>query len=108
MELACEADIHCPAQTIFDLIVDLRVTEFERPTRVAFHQPMTMRLHAGTVDILMRYTLTPAAGSTHVRRVVAIDIPRPLTLLQPVLVRAIRSESGRTLHALKAYADSLG
>ncbi|HEY5986648.1 MAG TPA: SRPBCC family protein [Streptosporangiaceae bacterium] len=30
---------------------DGQVTEFERPTKVAFHQPMTMRLHAGIVDV---------------------------------------------------------
>jgi uncharacterized protein YndB with AHSA1/START domain len=149
IELPCEADMSCAAETIFDLIVDLRgqdgwlgkssafrgtheispgpvalgttyrepgpfgvrngtVTEFERPTRVAFHQPMTMRLHAGTVDILMRYTLTPAQGSTHVRRVVQIEIPPLLTPLRPVLVHAFRTESRRTLLALKAHADTLG
>jgi uncharacterized protein YndB with AHSA1/START domain len=147
-ELPCEADIRCAADTIFDLIIDLRgqdrwlgrssafrgtrdissdpvalgttyrepgpfgvrngtVTEFERPTRVAFHQPMTMRLHTGTVDILMRYTLTPSDRSTHVRRVVTIDIPRQLKPLQPLLVHAFRTESRRTLLALKAHADSL-
>ncbi len=148
IKLPCEADVHCLAETIFDLIVDLRgqdrwlgrssafrgtrdissdpvalgttyrepgpfgvrngtVTGFERPTRVAFHQPMTMRLHTGTVDILMRYTLTPAEGSTHVHRVVTIDIPRSLKALQPVLVHAFRTESRRTLLALKAHADTL-
>jgi uncharacterized protein YndB with AHSA1/START domain len=148
IELPCEADINCSAETIFDLIVDLRgqdrwlgkssafhgtheispgpvalgttyrepgpfgvrngtVTEFERPTRAAFHQPMTMRLHAGTVDIVMRYTLTPAEGSTHVRRVVMITIPRLLKPLQPILIHAFRTESRRTLFALKAYADTL-
>ncbi|MGZ4348916.1 MAG: SRPBCC family protein [Solirubrobacteraceae bacterium] len=149
IELPCDADIRCPAETIFDLIVDFRgqdrwlgrsssfrgthdissdpvtlgttyrepgpfgvrngtVIEVERPTRAAFHQPMTGRLHTGTVDVLLRYTLTPAEASTHVRRVVTIDIPRSLRLLQPVLVRAFRSESRRTLLALKAYADTLG
>jgi len=36
------------------------VTEFERPVKITFHQPMTIRLHAGTVDVTLRYTLTPA------------------------------------------------
>jgi uncharacterized protein YndB with AHSA1/START domain len=147
-ELPCEADIRCSAETIFNLIVDLRaqdrwlgkssafrgthdissdpvalgttyrepgpfgvrngtVTEFERPTHVAFHQPMTMRLHSGTVDILLRYTLTPREGSTHVRRVVTLEIPRLLTPLKPVLLHAFRTESRRTLYALKAHADTL-
>ncbi len=143
-----EADIRCPAETIFDLITDFRgqdrwlakssafrgtneissdpvalgttyrepgpfgvrngtVTEFERPVKITFRQPMTMRLHAGTVDVTLRYTLTPGPGSTHVARVVTIAAPGPLKLIQPVLVRAFRVESGRTLLALKAYADTL-
>jgi len=83
------------------------VTEFERPRKVTFHQPMTMRLHSGTVDVTLRYTLTPNAGSTHVSRVVTLGIPWSLRLLQPILVREFRTESGRTLLALKVHADGL-
>jgi uncharacterized protein YndB with AHSA1/START domain len=83
------------------------VTEFDRPARVTFHQPMTMKLHAGIVDVTLRYTLVPRTGLTHVRRVVTIVVPWPLKLLQPLLVRAFRIESRRTLLALKAYADAL-
>jgi len=83
------------------------VTEFDRPTAITFHQPMTMRLHAGTVDVVMRYTLTPADGVTRVRRVVTLGIPWSLKLVQPVLIREFRTESTRTLLALKAYADTL-
>ncbi|HEX3691605.1 MAG TPA: SRPBCC family protein [Solirubrobacteraceae bacterium] len=86
---------------------DGTVTEFERPTRVAFHQPMTLRLHTGTIDVLMRYALTSDPQSTHVRRVVTVDIPRALVVLQPILRRAFSHESRRTLLALKAYADTL-
>ena len=147
-EIPAQADIGCPADTIFDLIADFKgqdrwlttssafrgttaissdpvvlgttytepgpfgvrhgtVTEFERPAKITFHQPMTMRLQAGTVDITLRYTLTPAGGSTHVTRVVTIDIPWSLKVFQPVIIRAFRVESGRTLLALKAYADNL-
>jgi uncharacterized protein YndB with AHSA1/START domain len=80
------------------------VTEFEPPVKVTFHQPMTLRLHAGIVDVTVAYTLTPAAGSTHVTRVVTLGIPRSLGLARPVLVRAFRAESTRTLLALKAHA----
>ncbi|HEY5316860.1 MAG TPA: SRPBCC family protein [Solirubrobacteraceae bacterium] len=83
------------------------VTEFERPTKLTFHQPMTMRLGLGTIEVTMRYTLAPGAQSTHVSREVTIGIPGSLKLFQPVLVLAFRSESGRTLRALKAYADRL-
>ncbi|HEY1919040.1 MAG TPA: SRPBCC family protein [Streptosporangiaceae bacterium] len=148
IDIPAEADIHCPAETIFDLITDLRgqdrwlprsssfrgtadisddpvrlgttyrepgptgvrigtITEFERPVKITFHQPMTMRLHAGTVDVTLRYTLSPGADGTHVKRVVTIGIPWSLRLMRPVLVRAFRTESGRTLLALKAHADTL-
>jgi hypothetical protein len=83
------------------------VTEFERPTKITFHQPMTIKLHLGIVDVVMRYTLTPGAGSTHIKRVVTLGIPWSLKLVQPLLVRSFRVESGRTLLALKAYADKL-
>jgi uncharacterized protein YndB with AHSA1/START domain len=81
------------------------VTEVERPTKVTFHQPMSMKLRAGTIDVTVRYTLTPAAGSTHVTRLVTLGVPRSLRLLQPLLIRAFRQESRRTLLALKAYTD---
>lgn len=86
------------------------VTEFERPTAITFRQPMTLRLGAGIVDVTLRYTLTPgpAARVTHVARVVTITVPPRLRMLQPVLLRAFRTESTRTLMALKAYADTLG
>ena len=79
------------------------VTEFEPPAKVTFHQPMTIRLHAGTIDVTVRYTLTQAAGGTHVTRVVTLGIPRSLKLVQPVLIRAFRKESRRTLLALQAH-----
>ena len=47
------------------------------------------------------------AESTHVRRVVTLDLPRSLTLVRPLVVRAFAHESRRTLLALKAHADTL-
>jgi hypothetical protein len=44
---------------------------------------------------------------THVARVVTLGVPRSLRLARPVLVRAFRAESGRTLLALKACAGNL-
>jgi hypothetical protein len=68
---------------------------------------MTIKLQLGVVDVLLRYTLTPGAGSTHVRRVVTLGIPWSLKLVQPLIVRSFRVESRRTLLALKVYADQL-
>jgi len=152
IDIPCQADIHGPAEQIFDMIIDFggqerwlgkssafrgttqissdpvtlgttyrepgplgvrngEVTELERPARVTFHQPMTMRLKAGIIDVTLRYTLTPVAGSgpgtTHVTRVVTLGIPRSLSLLRPVIIRSFRTESSRTLMALKAYVDRL-
>jgi uncharacterized protein YndB with AHSA1/START domain len=143
-----EADIHCSAEKIFELITDFRgqdrwlgessafrgtdeissnpvtlgttyrepgpfgvrngtVTEFERPVKITFHQPMTMKFGLGIVDVTTRYALTQGATTTHVRRAVTIVIPWTLKLFQPVLAREFRVESARTLRALKGYADKL-
>jgi uncharacterized protein YndB with AHSA1/START domain len=83
------------------------VTEFERPTKITFHQPMTLKLHAGILDVTVGYTLTPGAGSTNVKRVVSLGLPGRLKLFQPLIAHEFRVESARTLRALKAYADKL-
>lgn len=82
------------------------VTTFEPPRQVTFDQPMTLRPgFLGTIDITVDLTLTPTPGSVHVRREVTIDIPWPLKLVQPLIVRQFRVESGRTLLALKDHAE---
>jgi uncharacterized protein YndB with AHSA1/START domain len=149
IEIQYEAEVHCTAEKVFDVILDLRgydrwlaaskgyggitdissdpvtlgttyvepgrkgvrhgtITEFEPPTKVVFHQPMTMKPRfLGIIDIRVRYTLTPAAASTHVRRLSTPTIPWPLKLAQPLILREFRVENERTLLALKAFADSL-
>jgi len=84
------------------------ITELVAPTLVTFHQPMTMRpALVGTIDITVRYTLAPAGpGATTVRRVVSLTLPAPLTLVRPVVLRQFRTESMRTLRALKAFAEN--
>ena len=83
------------------------VTAFDRPTRVAFHQPMSMKPRAlGTVDIGVTYTLTPAGASTHVVRVVELALPLALKPAKPIVLRAFRREIERTVAALKAYVES--
>jgi len=83
------------------------ITELDAPTTVVFHQPMTMRPAVlGTIDITVRYTLTPAEQGVRVRRVVSLALPVPLRLARPVVVRQFRTESMRTLLALKAFAES--
>ncbi len=83
------------------------VSELERPTRVTFHQPMTLKFGLGTIDVVLRLTLTPRGESTHVERVVTFVIPGALKLFQPLVVLGFKRENARTLHALKAHADTL-
>jgi uncharacterized protein YndB with AHSA1/START domain len=147
IEIRSEADIQCPAERIFDVIIDFRgqdrwltessafhgtseissdpvtlgttyrepgpfgvrngaVVEFERPTKVTFHQPMTMKWRAGVIDVTLRYTLSPGADSTHVTRLVTLGVPWTLKPVQPLAAHGFRVESTRTLLALKAYAES--
>ena len=82
------------------------VTEFERPTRVTFHQPMTMKYGLGVIDITVRYNLTPRSGQTHIRRVVSVKLPWQLKLFPAVVLSQFKTESARTLAALKAYANA--
>jgi uncharacterized protein YndB with AHSA1/START domain len=82
-----------------------RVTECERPARIAFHQPMTMKFGAAVIGITVIYTLTPRATVTNVRRVVTVGLPWQLKPFRAVVLPPFRTESARTLAALKAYAD---
>jgi len=82
------------------------VTAFEAPTRVTFHQPMTMSPRLlGVIDITVAITLIPKPMSVHVIRVVTVKIPWPLKLVQPIVVWQFRIESARALLALKHFAE---
>jgi hypothetical protein len=84
-----------------------RITELERPAKVTFHQPMTLRTPPlGTIDIQVRYALTPNGASTHLDRHVTLTLNWLLRLLQPVLLPQFRKESERTVAALKAFVES--
>ena len=83
------------------------VTDLEVPTRVTFHAPMTMSPRLlGVIDITVSLTLTPTPTSVRVSRVVTVGIPWALKLVQPLVVRQFRVESGRTLLALKRFAET--
>lgn len=85
------------------------ITEFDPPSSITFEQPMTLKWRLGILGVTLRYTLTTAeGGGTHVHRVCSLDVPAHLAPLKPVLVRAFRTESARTLAALKTYADRAG
>ena len=82
------------------------ITELEPPTRVGFHQPMTMKPRLlGVIDIRVAYTLTPTADGVHVLRVVTIKLPAAAKVLQPIIMREFRTEIDRTMKALKVFAE---
>lgn len=82
------------------------VTELEPPTRVTFHQPMTLKPSPlGIIDITVSLALTRRPTSVQVRREVTLCIPWLLKPLYPIVVRRFRVESGRTLRALKGFAE---
>jgi uncharacterized protein YndB with AHSA1/START domain len=84
------------------------VTELEPPTRVTFHQPMTMKPRVlGVMDITLRYTLTPSEASTRVRRASTFTLPWQLKLGRAYVVRQFRAEHERVMLALKAFAEGL-
>lgn len=82
------------------------VTELERPTLVAFHQPMTMAPRLlGVIDIEVRYLLTPHDASVRLSRVVTLSLPWQLKLASPLVRRRFRAESERTIRALQDFVE---
>ena len=51
------------------------VTEVDRPAKITFHQPMTMKFRAGTIDVRVRYTLVPAGEQAHPARAQVLRRP---------------------------------
>ncbi len=85
------------------------ITEFERPTRITFHQPMTLKPRvAGVIDITLVYTLTPRGDGTHVDRDLTLTFPVSMKLVQPLVLPRFRKENERTLAALKDFCESGG
>jgi uncharacterized protein YndB with AHSA1/START domain len=146
-ELRFEIEIAAPAETVFDLIADLRgydrwlprskdfpgtteisdgpvgvgttyvedastgvrrgrITEFERPRRIVFDQPMSLKPRfMGVIRIVASYDLDPRGDSVHLRRVVTLDFPLAIKPAQPLVVPRFRRENERTLAALTEFAE---
>ncbi len=83
------------------------VTEMNRPSRLSFHQPMTLRpAWIGNVDIRLYHELIPSGASTRLIRTLDLDICGPARLFSRVILRGFISENHRMLAKLKAYAES--
>ena len=87
-----------------------KVIEFERPSKVVFHQPMKLNPASGghVIDIKVEVTLKEnREGVTTVERDVYLGFPEPLQSLKEAWDKAAGGESVRVLDLLKKYVESL-
>jgi uncharacterized protein YndB with AHSA1/START domain len=87
-----------------------KVTEFEPPTRIAFHQPMQVKqgVLRGIIDIQLRHTLVPEEQMTRVNRDLRLGIHGLLKAAQPLIIASFRRENERMLQKLKQYVEQGG
>lgn len=85
-----------------------RVVAFERPHRIDFEQPMTMRPEfLGSIGIKLHHDLSTTLGVTRVRRSLELSPSGPVTWFMPFVRRAFEAENDRMLAALKQAAEAL-
>jgi uncharacterized protein YndB with AHSA1/START domain len=85
------------------------ITAFEPPTRIDFNQPMTGNpAFTGVIGIRMFNTITPAADSVRLVRVVQLSPTGIVSAFMPLIVPAFKAENERVLKRLKAFAESAG
>jgi uncharacterized protein YndB with AHSA1/START domain len=83
------------------------VTELDRPTRLAFEQPMTLKPRImGVIGIRLLHTLTPRGASVHLLRALELSPRGAIRLAMPLVVRMFRVENERMMRTLKAYAEA--
>jgi uncharacterized protein YndB with AHSA1/START domain len=83
------------------------VTELNRPLRLAFEQPMTLKPRVfGVIGIKLDHTLVPKGSSVHLRRTVELKPRGPVRLIMPLVTHMFRTENDRTMQALKTYAEA--
>jgi len=80
-----------------------RVTEFQPPVALAFHQEASMLFSRLSIDI--HYRLEPLGDHTRVHRTTAPRLTGPLAPLGAVIMRSIRNENLRTLAMMKQYLE---
>ena len=87
-----------------------KVIEFERPSKVVFHQPMKLNpvSEGHVIDIKVEVTLKEnREGVTTVERDVYLGFPEPLQSLKEAWDKGASGESVRVLNLLKNYVESL-
>lgn len=81
-----------------------RVTEYQPPHVLGFHQEAQWALGRLTIDI--HYQLDDRDGTTRVHRTTAPQMSGALALVRPVVIRSIRRENLRTLARMKQYLET--
>jgi uncharacterized protein YndB with AHSA1/START domain len=81
-----------------------RVTAYQRPHVLGFHQEAQWALGRLIVDI--HYQLENRDGTTRVQRTTAPQLSGALALVRPVVIRSIRHENLRTLARMKQYLET--
>jgi uncharacterized protein YndB with AHSA1/START domain len=76
-----------------------KVIEFQPPDRVAFQQSAKSPLGSMTIEV--RYHLQSVGNQTQVERRQTVNATGILRLLQPLIMRSIRTENERILNQLK-------
>ena len=83
-----------------------RVTEFQPPHTIAFHQEARLLLSRLAIDI--RYRLEPLGAGTRVHRTTTPRLTGLLAPLRPLVLRPIRRENLRTLAMMKQHLEREG
>jgi hypothetical protein len=79
----------------------------DRPTRLAFEQPMTLKPRAlGVIGIKLFHTLTPSGSFVHLLRSLELSPRGPVRLAMPFVVPMFRVENERMIRTLKTYAEA--
>jgi uncharacterized protein YndB with AHSA1/START domain len=87
-----------------------KVLEFERPSKVVFHQPMKLNPVSGgfVIDIKVEVILEEKGeGVTTVERNVYLGFPEPLRGLKTAWDKGASEESARVMDLLKKRVESL-
>jgi uncharacterized protein YndB with AHSA1/START domain len=81
-----------------------RVTDYQPPHLLGFHQEAQWALGRLTIDI--HYQLEDRDGTTRVHRTTAPQMAGALALVGPMVIRSIRRENLRTLARMKQYLET--
>lgn len=84
------------------------IKEFEEPRKVVFYQPMTMSPAAVgiVIGVKVHMIVKENADAVIVERTVEVEIPWILIPLKSFIVNSFRTESWRTMEALKKFVES--